>query len=313
MTALKIDMVASLAHYAAHLQPIWDALPDHARGEIRLGADTGHTPPRNHVCMVASWRDMAPLRGLTRFIYVEHGAGQSYAGDPKSAHWPDYSAGGARHMDVLAYICPSERVAKLWNHPHAFAVGCPRLDAWINNPLPVLRRSVCLSFHWPCKVSPESDTAFEHYRFGLPAIIDRWAADGWEVYYHVHPKWEGALDEPLTRAGAVFANNADALSCAVFVADNTSGMYEAAALGRTVLALNCPSYRRDIHHGLRFWDVIPGLQADEPEHLLATNLDELVADWRSNALGADAAHAVYAHLDGSSAQRSADAILSVID
>lgn len=314
MTALKVDLVASMPHYRSHLQPIWDALPDDARGEIRVGIDAGHTPSRNHVCMVASWRDMSPLRGLTQFIYVEHGAGQNYAGDPKSAHWADYAGPGrVRHMDVLAYICPSQRVAKLWQHSHAFAVGCPRLDDYIVHPLKELKAKVCLTFHWPCKVAPEADSAFKHYAAALPAIVAGFNEQGWAVRSHVHPKWEGEIDSVLEAAGAPLITNTEALSCQVMIADNTSSMYEAAALGRHVIALNAPWYRRDVNHGLRFWEAIPGLQIDEPIELERLELDEVVNSKWSAYLRDEAVAYAYAHADGKSAQRAADAIMAVLD
>lgn len=311
MTSVFVDLVASMSHYESHLRPIWDALPDFVKGDIRLGEDAALTPPRNHVCLVASWRDMNPLRGLTKFIYVEHGSGQSYGGgDGKGAHWPDYSAsGGERHMDVLGYICPSQRVADLWRGRTA-VVGSPRLDEMLRWGGKPMSRTVCFSFHWPCKVAPESDTAYFHYAPRLPAIVAEFTNQGWQSMFQVHPKWEGQLDDLLANIGMTKLGSTDPLLSEIMVCDNSSIAYEAAALGRVGLSLNAPGYRRGVHHGLRFWDAPPGLMVDEPEELLNWDLDALASSFPAKAVAEHAAHTAYGFLDGNSAERAATAILS---
>lgn len=313
MVSVRVDLISSYPHYLSHLQPIWDALPDEIKGDIRTGPEAGHTPKRNHVCLVGSWRDMNPLRGLTKFIYVEHGAGQSYlGGDGKSAHWPDYSGPGIiRHMDVLGYICPNERVARNWGVAHTSVVGCARLDQWLPKPPAPTPKTVMFSFHWPCKVAPESDTAYFHYAAHLSHVVANFKDQGWDSFYQVHPKWEGQIDGQLEAAGMTRLCGDEALLVPeVMICDNSSIAYEAAALGRVGLTLNCPGYRRDVHHGLRFWDSPPGLMVDDPSQLYGLKLKDLSLAYDLQTTADIAANAAYTYRDGKSAERAVNAILS---
>lgn len=66
-------------------------------------------------------------------VYVEHGAGQTYDGDPISVDHPSY-AGGEGFERVILFVCPSERVADRWRsvYPNtpAVVVGCAKMDRW---------------------------------------------------------------------------------------------------------------------------------------------------------------------------------------
>lgn len=312
----KVDLVASLPHYFSHLQPIWDKLPGEVKGDVRINDAAAQAPPRNRVCLVASWQDMQPLRGLTKFIYVEHGSGQQYGGDPKSAHWAGYSAsGGERHQGCIGYICPSDAVAARWTRAPAVAVGCPALDPWHVNAdraLDAEPGTVGFVFHWPCLVAPEANTAFWHYAPVLREVVENLNAQGWRCFGTGHPKWEGSLDGPLRNAGFA-VNPTSSLLCEVLIVDNSSVAFEGASLGRHIVNLNAPAYRRDVHHGLRFWDHVPGIQIDEPEQLLALDLRRDVLDNPESArLRDSAAEHAYKYRDGSSAQRAADAIMAWI-
>ena len=63
----------------------------------------------------------------------------------------------------------------------------------------------------------------------------------------------------------------------LFIADNTSCLFEFAATGRPVVVLNSKYYRRNVNHGLRYWDAADvGIQVDRPEDLVAAVAEALV-------------------------------------
>jgi CDP-Glycerol:Poly(glycerophosphate) glycerophosphotransferase len=318
-----IDAVATFAHYAAHLRPIWDALPESARGGF-YASRSGHPwgPPlrRSHVVsdrptLVAGLVDAArlPRRPL---IYVEHGAGQTYRGDPKSATHASYSGGvDGAYANVRLFVCPSETVARRWRSAYPAArvavVGCPYLDPWHSG-----RRGapedglVVIAWHWDCRVVPEARSAFSHYLPRLRVIVAGLRAAGYDVAGHAHPRAHGPvravyddLDVPYIADLAAVYDRAS-----VLVADNSSILYEFASLNRPVVALNAPWYRRDVTHGMRFWDLIPGIDVDEPDDVVDAVI-EAVTDRPSVAASRRrVTAAVYHRADGRAAARAAAAV-----
>lgn len=318
----RVDVAAALPHYAAHLRPVWDALPDDRRGTWwgphgdREMPSTDPTPRRP--LLVASYLD-AQRYSHRPVILLEHGAGQSYGGDPVSARHPSY-AGGDGWDHALAFLSPSEQVADRWRARYpstpAVVVGAPVLDRWhgVTVPTPI-RPLVVIAFHWDCLLVPETRSAWWHYEQGLAAAVEQLTADGFRVAGHSHPRWRHQLSNKYRRSGITVVDRFDDVmaSASVLVADNSSAMYEFAATDRPVVALNAPWYRHDVDHGLRFWSHVPGVSIDHPSELalhvqLAYSDDDAFAPRRRAAV----AHA-YAHLDGRASERAASAVLDVLD
>ncbi len=340
-----IDAYASLRHYAEHLAPVWAALPAELRGTFYSPSSTEPwgTPlhrgrDTRRLVLVAGWRD-AQTVAPSPLVYLEHGAGQSYDGDPRGVGQGSYS-GGQGLGRVRLFLCPSQRVADRWaaTYPEATTavVGCPKLDRWHAVPdgphrgraaasaddgpdvAPRPTRTVApdhgsgapvvaVTFHWECPLVPETRSAWGHYDHHLPGLV---ADPRWQVLGHGHPRLWGAIRRRWRALGVDHTPDlADVLDRAdLLVADNTSAAYEFASTGRPVLVLNAPWYRRHVDHGLRFWSYPPGLQVDHPRDLVAGVARALADPPAARAIRARAVAHVYAHTDGHAAQRAADAI-----
>lgn len=262
-----IDALASEPHYRAHIEPVWEALDPKIRGTFH----NRRAPLGSRVFLVASYRDLWAL-GDRPTILLEHGAGQSYLG----GH-PAY-AGGSGRDHVVLFCCPNAQSARL----NAAAYPSARVAVTGDPSLEALRRivyepdgTVAVAFHWDAQALPETRWAWPHYRDAL-AELARHA----KVIGHAHPRAFGVL-APWYAAHGIepVADFSDVCRrAAVLVADNTSAMFEFAALGHPVVVLNAPWYRRDVNHGGRFWDWADvGVQVDEPEALLkaiATALED---------------------------------------
>jgi hypothetical protein len=294
---MKIHMAASMHHYLRHTKAVWEHLPEDLKGEVvtrKLRA-----VPKDDFVMVGSKSDIE-LAGRNRVIYVEHGAGQAYAGYTQSARHPHYH-GGKHPSNVVGYISPRQEVAESWSAP-GFAAGCPALDGFEREPQPV----AVLTFHWDAHmVCSEARTARPHYIESFEDIA-RWAFDaGFELVGHRHPRDKRA--ERIFRDLHIrFEPDSEQVlkHASVLIADNTSLMYEAALLDVPVIALNAPWYRKDVQHGLRFWSNVPGIQVDTAEELLAVPLAQYVADDPSASIRAKAAQYCYGqNLGGAAAAR----------
>lgn len=311
---MKVDVVYSLPHYLDHMLPIWECLPDEMKGDVHDQEWPVRPPRRNRIAMVAGWQDVQTLRPHHRMIYVEHGAGQAYTGDIKSAAQPGYSAsGGFRHGGVELFLAPNDKVAARWQTAPAYGIGCPKMDRWMNADPPE-SNAVCFAWHWNALVSPEASTAFWDFASHLPQVVAFYKQQGFEVYGHAHPRWNGELDSAMTDFGlTVLPSDSDVYrTTEILFVDNSSIGMEFMSLGRPVVWLNAKKYRRDIHHGGRFWEWTNGVPTiDEPDELLTMNLwDVLAFNYLSGSREAQRGHvaATYKYHDGSSSRRAADFI-----
>lgn len=323
-----IDAYASLSHYAAHIKPIFDALPSWARGEFYAARGdspwmTATMPGRvamagKRLLLVASYTD-AHKFGHRPCVLVEHGAGQDYRGDERAARSPSYSGGDAL-TNVVMFIAPREDVAARWRarYPRAEAVvvGCPRLDQWHRTPATWLPepKDVAVTWHWEAELIPETKSAWRHYAGCLAALRGECEDNGHSLIGHAHPRMWGGVRRAYEMAGIEFVESIDEVfvRARMLIGDNTSALPEFASLDRPVIWLNAPWYRRNVWHGGRFWDW-PGRQAcaDDPAALLAVVALALKDPPRIAQDRRAMVKRVYAHTDGNAATRAVQAIVGL--
>jgi hypothetical protein len=324
----RCDFWAYERHFIDHLAPIWHALADEHCGEFWTRPSLAYQArkygieprvadgvPRSLMggqgpVVTAAWgqaRDM--IKSGRPVVLLNHGSGQTFIG----VSHPSYSGGAPERRRPIALFLepgPHSAEATLRSLPAARVaqVGCAKLDDWHTAPVKPRgpRPTIAVSFHWRCKVAPETGTAFDYYRDALAELVD----GPWDVLGHGHPAiwdelrpvYESLGIEPVVDFDKVL-ERAD-----LYIADGTSTLYEFASTGRPVLCLNSPEYRRDVHHGLRFWDAVPGLQCDNPSDLVASiqlALDDPESAQKARAHGLAR---TYVACDGNAAQRAAEAI-----
>lgn len=167
--------------------------------------------------------------------------------------------------------------------------------------------AVAVSFHWPGRIVPEMGWAYPHYQGVLP-----WLGERFDLLGHGHPRTFKRLERTWSNLGIETVSSfAEVVRRAkVYVCDNSSTLFEAAALGIPVVVLDAPWYRREINHGLRFWsEADVGIRVCEPEEL---------GDAIQDALSDSAEHAqrrreitalLYDGGRGTAAARAAEAIV----
>jgi hypothetical protein len=336
-----IDACATLPHFVDHIAPIWLGLPDDLRGRFyagplaasrardagivsqKLADDTGVESP---MTIVSSYNDERHVPGRP-VILVEHGAGQNYVPDGgyKDADRNSGYPGGRGRESVCLFLCPNEATAGRWSAMYPATpcevVGAPKLDPWhqvtakgfrVALPAKGALPLVVFSFHWDCQVVPECRSAFEHYKaelFRLARMSDE--ERGWRMGGHWHPKARDVQDWFRSVGVLIFDQFDDVLDEAdLYVADNTSTLFEFASTDRPVVVLNAPWYRRNVEHGGRFWEWADvGVQCDLPEDVAPMIEDALVDYPKVAERRRRVVSEVYAYTDGQATDRAVAAVV----
>lgn len=291
--------VSTEAHHFAHLEPILAHLP-YASSRRN----------RSDVALVASYGSLRRARrdGFTRFVLTQHGAGQSYGGDKRTANHPSYP-GGSDNGDVGLFLVPNHHGAERWRAAYPKArvgvVGSPRLDVLPRREGKLDEPVVAISFHWDGRGIPEHRSAQATYLKALVELTKRYKVIG-----HGHPirrdltRFYRAFRVPYVPSFDDVCRQAD-----LYVCDNSSTIFEFASTGRPVVVLNNPTYRRDVSHGLRFWDAADiGVNVDRESELLSSVALALEDRPEQQAAREAALRIVYAHRTGA-AKRAAGSIL----
>ena len=334
---MHVDFVARHPHFIDHLAPLYRALPVALQGRFytrKLLRDRvrhrGITPyhPKKSTSLIREIRQRGSLVVVTGFadlqwtsktgrphVWVEHGAGFTFS----DSH-PSFVGSSHMRERVRLFLCPSETTAALQRQAcpwgAAEAIGCPKLDArhrsraehWRTPRYP----KVAISFHFDSQKCPETRSAFPHYRRILLELSRRYDLIG-----HSHPHMADQLRPIYHRLGVEFIEDFDDVMelADLYICDASSTLYEFASLGRPVVVLNAPWYRRDVHHegNLRFWshaDV--GVQVDHPEQLIEAVALALQDSPEQKRARERAVQACYYAVDGRASERGAAAIVALV-
>jgi len=270
-----IDVYASERHYVDHLAPVWKALSPKDRGRFIVpnemifvyakfkGIHPQIDQPGSTLTLVASYGDYRRTKGPV--VYMEHGIGHSYSNDH-----PSY-AGGKGKDRVVLFLCQHKLTAaknkKTYPHIPTAIIGTPKLDTV--KVRPANGRTVAVSWHWDCRISPETRSSLPHFK---PILQQLKNAKDIDLIGHAHPRttFNRSLQRIYQQLGIEYVHNFDEVleRADLYVIDNSSSAYEFAAAGRHVLHLNAPWYRKDVNHGIRFWDYLPGPTADKPGEVI---------------------------------------------
>lgn len=359
-----IDAWASVRNYADHMAPVWAALPAELRGRFCAPAEVvawlnrpGAPVPipdavecfpdrrSKDPVLVAGFTDHHAVRPRPT-VLMNHGAGQSYFGDP-TAKGNECYAGGPGRERVLVHLEPGDLAARATaaaGQPFA-VVGCPKLDPWhaLRRDVPDLglggesqttagaagsrpsgceaiggsnayspqgRPVVAVGFHHDARGCPEQRTALPHYADALRGLASEVSVLGhghprsWERTHNMWTKWGVTTEPDFFRV----LDGAD-----VYVTDNSSTAVEFASVGKPVVLCSAPWYRRDVHHGGRFWTWTdhmahvsePGDLAEVVAGVLAAPQAAVSAQWPVVASS-------YVACDGRATERAVAAIRSVL-
>jgi len=253
---LTVAFYASEVHFADHLLPLYRALPPERQGPFIMPGEPVKGRYMHRSVVVAGYGDLKNSRRwfpMARRALLQHGSGQSYWGTTRGRGHPSYS-GGADHYDVSLFLCPNEFSASKWRQVYPKAnvavVGSPKVST-LPTTAPA-EPTVAVSFHWQCGLLEETKSAYPAFRLAYQTLAERWPVVG-----HAHPRAQRMVKPMALRAKVPWYEQfADVCAAAsVYVCDNSSTLFEFAATGKPVVLLNAPGYRKDVDHGMRFWEL----------------------------------------------------------
>jgi len=322
---MKANFLAGEIHFVEHLASVYKSLSSDKRGVFYVrNAETfaqavkyrlspkywsGRIFPKSVVvCCSLGDLNQAWKAGATS-ILMEHGAGQTYNSNHGSYAGGAHPARNDCSMFLVPGVTPAKKLRSVHDVP-VYEIGCPKLDKYILNPPEKknVKPKVFLSFHWDCRVAPETRWVWHHYRRYIKSLVGR---EEYDLYGHCHPRaqvrlqgWYQSLDIPFVKSFDEVLQTADC-----YIVDNSSTLFEAAAVNIPVVVLNSPEYRKNVSHGLRFWDVANiGPQVDAPRDLHNKILESLNPTEDQQKETERCLDVVYSVRDGSSSQLAANYI-----
>jgi hypothetical protein len=252
---MPIDSFASYPHYYEHILPIHEVIGGRlfytTPSTKRPGTITRGLPRSDDWLIVAGYPDLKRTRRPT--VFVEHGIGETY--NLTDSHY----AGGTGRERVKLFLCPNQKVfeANEARYPgRSVIVGSPRVESLIHRAgkrgeVRDRRLRVAVSFHWQCRIHPQAGTAL----FDFQPHLKHWATDPRiELVGHAHPRIGPHAERIYNAAGIPYVESFDDVIewADVYAVDNSSTLFEAAAVGLDVVVMDSPHYTAE-ETGFRFW------------------------------------------------------------
>lgn len=314
---MRIDLYGSEPHFIDHLAPVWAAMPDQLKGRFVVhmkvagyarrfipDVQTRGLDHKTNPTLVASYGDLKRARKYGPCVYMEHGAGQSYVGTLSGSY-----IGGERD-GVTLILVPGrhayDRAVTAYPDIPVEIVGTPKLDQYFAlparpKPTSLLGASVGVSFHWDAAaVAPEARSASRVFLGAIPKLashVGRLVGHGHPRAIHQYAKTYVQNQVDVVHRFTDVVRDSD-----IYVCDNSSTLFEFATVAGPVVLLNAPWYRRDVEHGLRFWEFADiGPQVDHPDQLLPA-LEQLIENDRFEKRRAEITEQLYS-FQGAAADR----------
>ena len=321
----RVNFLAAERHFVDHLSSVWKAFPENERGVFYVRSNDAWNEAIRHrlspklwnervsggsIFVVASLGDLnAAWKAGARTILMEHGAGQTYNTTHASYAGGEHPAREACELFLVPGVTPATKLRE--HHPDTpvVEIGCPKLDRYHNVERPANEKPlVVLSFHWDCRVVQETRWAWPHYRNHIPKLVKR---PEYDLVGHAHPRAMPRLRDWYEKLGIPVVEDFDQVlrRADCYIVDNSSSLFEAAAVGIPVVVLNSPFYRKNMNHGLRFWDVANiGPQVDNQNRLHHAIMETMNPTLEQQAETERCLDVVYSFREGDSSRRAYEAI-----
>jgi hypothetical protein len=244
---LNLQFFAREVHHRKHAQAIADKFYLSVESDIKnITAD---------YVVVFSYGDLKLIDELgKKIIFCEHGVGMYYS---DSDH-PSYAGSLLHRENVVLRLSPNESHAemerKILSCP-VEVIGLPKLDKYAVRNYRLKRHTprVAISFHFDCKVNPETRTSFGFFKTALSLLVSQF-----KVLGHGHPRLIDRIQHHYRAWGIPIKRSFedDILERAdVYVCDNSSTIFEWLITKKPIVLLNPPFYRKAVTHkgNPRFW------------------------------------------------------------
>jgi hypothetical protein len=204
--------------------------------------------------VVFSYGDLKQINDLgKKIIFCEHGTGLFY-----NEEHPSYAGSLLHRENVVLRLSPNETHAemerKILSCP-VEVIGVPKLDKYATKGYKLKRHlpRVAISFHFDCKVNPETRTSFGFFKSALPLLVSQF-----KVLGHGHPRLIDRIEHHYRAFGIPIKRSFEdeiIEQADIYVCDNSSTIWEWLITKKPIVLLNPPFYRKDVEHkgNPRFW------------------------------------------------------------